>query len=265
MNRLVEIICIGNELLTGHTLNTNAQWIADKVTRGGGIVERVTVIRDEVDEIAVCVKESMGRRPMLIIITGGLGPTYDDKTLEGLARALELKLVVSKKAISMLKRKYQKTAHADLTPTRYKMAIIPTGAKPLENPVGHAPAVTLKHGSCTIFSLPGVPSEMQSVFAKHVLPVLRHKVGKFVRGDVTIQTKGVSESMLAPYLDIMISENPHIYVKSHPKGYNSGVSTLHVNISCEARDRKTLHRYLKKAVDQMKFYIQKEGGSSKEI
>lgn len=265
MNRSVEIICVGNELLTGHTLNTNAHWMAREVTKVGGMVRRVTVIRDEVDEISRSIKESVKRKPLWIIISGGLGPTYDDKTLQGLAKALGRKLTVNKEAVNMLRRKYVKTANPSLTPWRYKMATMPVNSKPLDNPVGHAPAAMVKHDSCTIFALPGVPREMESIFSKYIIPILRKNIGKFVRKEMNLETKGIVESVLAPYLDIVITKNPDIYVKSHPKGYNKGVSTLHINITAEGRDSKTAGRYLKEAVKQMKFFIKEAGGSVREI
>lgn len=265
MNRSVEIICVGNELLNGYTLNTNAHWMANEIANVGGVVRRVTVVRDEIDEIHASIKESLRRKPKWVIISGGLGPTYDDKTLQGLAKALRRKLIVSKEAAHMLRRKYVKTSNPVLTPSRYKMATIPAGSKPLENPVGHAPAVMVKHGSCTIFSLPGVPREMESIFSMHVLPVLKQSIGKFIRADVRLETKSVMESILSPYLDIVVAKNPEVYIKSHPRGYSKGISTLHVNIATEARDRKTAKRNLKKAVRQMKFYVKKAGGSVKQI
>jgi molybdenum cofactor synthesis domain-containing protein len=265
MNRNVEIICVGNELLTGHTLNTNAHWLSSEITDAGGIVRRVTVIRDEIEEIVSSVKESLKRKHAYIIISGGLGPTYDDKTLQGLAKALGRRLVVNKKAVNMLKRKYVKTSHPTLTPSRYKMATIPMGAEPLENPVGHAPAVMIKENSCLVFSLPGVPREMQSIFSVHILPIIKRRIGKFVRMSVSLETKGVTESMLSPYIDTVVAKNPNVYVKSHPKGYNKGVSILHVNIAAEAKSRKDANMYLKKASREMKLYVAKSGGSAREI
>ncbi len=265
MNRSVEIICVGNELLIGHTLNTNAHWVANEITNAGGIVSRVTVVRDEIEQIATSIKESLGRKPFWVIISGGLGPTYDDKTLLALAKALGQRLVVNKEAVDMLKCKYVKTSNPAITPSRYKMATMPIRSKPLENPVGHAPAVMVKHGSCTIFALPGVPREMESIFSMHILPLLKRRVGSFVRKEINIETKGVMESVLAPFLDMVVAKNPNVYIKSHPKGYSKGVSTLHVNITAEAGNMKTANKYLRRAVQQTKLAIEEAGGSVKQI
>ena len=263
--RFVEIISVGNELLTGHTLNTNAHWLAKQITDAGGIVKRVTIVRDEVNEIASSIRESLGRKASWIIISGGLGPTYDDKTLQGLAKALGQKLVLNEKAVGMLERKYSKTPNPVLTVPRIKMATMPARAKPLENPVGHAPAVMVKHGSCTLFSLPGVPAEMMAIFVKHILPVLKHKIGRLVRIESSLEATNIMESVVAPYLDRVVANNPKVYIKSHPRGYSKGVSILHINLACESSSRKLARQYLRKAVREMKQAVRDAGGKVQEI
>jgi molybdenum cofactor synthesis domain-containing protein len=79
----MEIICIGNELLIGKIANTNAQWISRQATLLGINVKRITVVSDELEEISEAIREALKRRTRFIITTGGLGPTFDDKTLQG--------------------------------------------------------------------------------------------------------------------------------------------------------------------------------------
>ena len=105
---IVEILCVGNELLSGITLNTNAHWIAAQVAKAGGTVERVTVVGDDLGAISTAVKESLARKPDILVTTGGLGATYDDMTLEGVARALGRKVSLDKEAVEMLKRSYRR-------------------------------------------------------------------------------------------------------------------------------------------------------------
>ena len=92
---IVELICIGNELLIGKTLNTNAHWLAKRITSLGLKVRRITTVEDSLEEISSAIKEALLRKPRFIITTGGLGPTFDDKTLEGIAKALNLELKVN--------------------------------------------------------------------------------------------------------------------------------------------------------------------------
>jgi molybdenum cofactor synthesis domain-containing protein len=246
-------------------LNTNAHWIAKQVTDAGGIVKRVTIVRDEVNAIASAIRESLRRQVYWIIVSGGLGPTYDDKTLQGLARALGKKLVINKKAVRMLRRKYQRTSNPTLTPSRIKMATLPAKAEPLENPIGHAPAVLVKHASCLIFSLPGVPTEMMAIFTKHMTPVLKRKIGGIFRIETNLETTSVMESVIAPYLHKVVASNPKVYIKSHPRGYKKGISKLHISLVCESKSLGIAEKSLRRAVREMKQSVIDAGGKTREI
>jgi nicotinamide-nucleotide amidase len=140
----MEIICVGNELLIGKTLNTNAKWIAKQAMVLGLAVKRVTVVADNVSEIANAVREALGRKPQFLITTGGLGPTFDDETLEGIAAALDRKLTVNAQALIMVEEKYKTyarergTVPVELTQARVKMATLPENAEPMLNSIGTA-------------------------------------------------------------------------------------------------------------------------------
>src|SRR5512136_1705972 len=102
----MEIVCIGNELLIGKISNTNAQWMSKRATCLGITVRRITVVADEVEEISAVIREALQRKPQFIATTGGLGPTFDDKTLQGLSRALNRRLEINQEALRMVKEKY---------------------------------------------------------------------------------------------------------------------------------------------------------------
>jgi nicotinamide-nucleotide amidase len=165
---IVEILCVGTELLSGITLNTNADWLCGEITNVGGIVRRVTVVRDDLSEISSAARESLAREPSIVITTGGLGATYDDMTLEGIAVALGKKVMIDVMAIEMLKKSYaMHKLHQEMTDSRLKMATIPERSTPIQNPVGTAPAIMDQAGGITIFCLPGVPSEMKAIVKSH--------------------------------------------------------------------------------------------------
>jgi nicotinamide-nucleotide amidase len=219
---IVEILCIGTELLSGITLNTNAYWLCSEITNVGGVMRRVTVVRDDLIEISSAVRESLARKPNILITTGGLGATYDDMTLEGLAVALGKKAELNNRAVEMLKKSYaRRKLHYELTESRLKMATIPEGSTPIQNPVGSAPAVMEQAGGISIFCLPGVPSEMKAIFEEHILPLIKKSVGKFVAEELNYNTKGLTEAMIAPVLIKIVKSHPKnmIYLKTHPRGY----------------------------------------------
>jgi nicotinamide-nucleotide amidase len=219
---IVEILCIGTELLSGITLNTNAYWLCSEITNVGGVVRRVTVVRDDLNEISSAARESLARKPNILITTGGLGATYDDITLEALATAFGKKVVLDSRAVEMLKKSYARhKLHYELTESRLKMATIPEGSTPIQNPIGSAPAITEQAGGISIFCLPGVPSEMKAIFEEHILPRIKKSVGKFVAEELNYNTRGLTEAMIAPVLIEIVKSHPKnmIYLKTHPRGY----------------------------------------------
>jgi nicotinamide-nucleotide amidase len=219
----IEIISVGNELLIGKVLNTNASWMAKRATSLGTAVSRITVISDDIPEISKAVLEAAKRKPRFIITTGGLGPTFDDKTLEGLAKALKQSLKVNEKALGMVKKKYDeyhregRMESIELTPPRVKMATMPESAEPLHNPVGTAPGVKLNLRGTTLIALPGVPSEMEAIFEESVVPLLKREAGGIVFFEASIFADSIMESTLAPLIDKVMHDNAYIYIKSHPK------------------------------------------------
>lgn len=225
-NRTVEIISIGNELLIGHTLDTNSHWIAKRITRMGWTLQRITQIRDSLSEISSGILESIRRNPGVLITIGGLGPTYDDMTLSGIARALRTRMGLNREALELVKERYRKLQiKPRLTSYRRKMATLPRGSRPLPNPVGTAPGVMLKVGRTTLLSLPGVPSEMRAIFRRSVIPLLKTTNGKSPT-NAQLKIAGIIESALAPILDSVRRAYPRLYFKSHPRGRETGVRPL---------------------------------------
>jgi len=265
MNQRVEIICIGSELLIGKTLNTNAHWLAKRATTFGITVKRITVVGDDVNEIAVAVHEALKRKPKFIITTGGLGPTFDDKTLEGIAKALNRKLEVNEKALKMVREKYEtyfrkgRMEKVELTPPRVKMATLPERAEPLPNPVGTAPGVIIEMEVTFLIALPGVPAEMEAIFEEFVAPLLKKEAGELTFFETSIYADGIMESALAPLIDKAMHDNPHVYIKSHPKG-EERKPHIEIHFSTTAKNSKIARDRLGKAMVQLSELAHENGG-----
>jgi len=244
MSTEMEIICVGNELLIGKTLNTNATWMAKLATSLGVEVRRITVVSDDVDEIAEATVEALTRKPQFIITTGGLGPTFNDKTLEGIAKALRRKLETNEKALKMVKEKYEAYAKegrmekVDLTPPRVKMAMLPESAEPLCNSVGTAPGVLIEAKGAFLIALPGVPSEMKVIFEESVVPLLKKQAGDLTFFETSIFAGSIMESTLAPLIDKVMHDNASVYIKSHPKG-EENIPHIELHFSTTAKDSRT--------------------------
>ncbi|MEM3078476.1 MAG: nicotinamide mononucleotide deamidase-related protein [Nitrososphaerales archaeon] len=256
---------VGNELLIGKILNTNAHWLAKVITELGGFVKRCTVVRDDVDDISSAIEESMERGTNWLIISGGLGPTYDDKTLQGVAKALNRELVVDTYALKMVEKKYESMAHhgmikkVDLTPARLKMAKLPKGSKALPNPIGTAPGVMIDEGDRKIICLPGVPTEMEGIFKESIVPMIKNVIKNFYHEE-SIHITGIVESDLAPLIDKALANNPFVYIKSHPKGHEEGISKIEIQVTALSEEPSIVKKRVKDALKQLKSIIIERGG-----
>lgn len=263
-----EIVSIGNEILIGKTLNTNAQWLAKRMTSIGLEIRRITTVGDDLEEISSIIREALKRKPRFIITTGGLGPTFDDKTLEGIAKALEIKLETNEEALKMVEAKYEQYVkegsmeRAELTPHRVKMATLPEGAKPLPNPVGTAPGVLIEVKDTVIIALPGVPQEMKAIFEESILPLLRKESKNLIFYEAELEVRGIVESEIAPLIDEVMHDNPYVYIKSHPRG-GERVSKIILHFSTTASESTTAQNRVGKAIVQLSEMIKKKGGEIK--
>jgi molybdenum cofactor synthesis domain-containing protein len=234
---LFELITVGYEILDGRILNTNSKWLAEKITAMGGKIIKMVTVGDSLKDISSSIREALRRRVDWIITSGGLGPTYDDLTLQGVAKALNRRLALNRVAYEMLKERYSILAKQgvvdspELTPSRIKMAMFPKGAKPLRNKVGSAPGVIIKHGKTWIACLPGVPAELYSIFEEELQPLILKTIKRIYRVDRTIHVRKVAESSIAPKIEYLVRKYPGLYLKTHPKTIEAGVSRIEIQVS----------------------------------
>ncbi|MCE4615349.1 MAG: nicotinamide mononucleotide deamidase-related protein [Desulfurococcales archaeon] len=223
------IISIGNELLIGRIVNTNASWLAKKLVFLGFNVERIIVVPDNKDDIIEELRRSLSKAEVTIT-TGGLGPTYDDMTTDAVAHAVNRKIVLDNRALKLVEKFYN-NKNMELTPERVKMAYVPEDATIIENPVGAAPAYIIEIGGKTIVVLPGVPNEMKEIFETYVEKYLREKYASHIYlVEYYVIVKGVPESSLAPVINQLSKEHKNIYLKSHPKGHETSNPILDIRV-----------------------------------
>ena len=241
MTCIVEILSVGNELLLGNTINTNASWLSSHVTSLGGEVTRITTVGDNLGEISGAIKETLRRAPDLLITTGGIGPTFDDMTLQGVAKALGRRIKLDKEAVRLIREHYTRRFHESIefTKPRLKMARIPRGSTPLHNPVGTAPAVSLSVRETEIFCLPGVPSEAKAIFRESISRRIRAKAGGKAFYEKWVKVSGIMESTLAPIIDRVMSHWGGVYIKSHPRGVEAS-GRPHIELHFSTLSRKPM-------------------------
>src|SRR5207245_2562948 len=164
--------------------------------------------------------------PRVLHTMGGLRRSHDDITLAGIARAVNKPLRLNEEALELVRDHYRRLeSNPKLTKYRTKMATLPQGSVPLPNPVGTAPGVRMQQSSTTLFSLPGVPSEMRAIFRYSIIPYLE-SFNTTRPKEVEVKITGIIESALAPILDHARKIYPKLYFKSHPKGRETGIRPL---------------------------------------
>ena len=162
----VEILSIGSEIVLGSVINTNASFISKELTRAGYSVTCVTSLPDDPEAITKTL-DQIFERSDLLIVTGGLGPTTDDRTRKVFAEFFQTTFVASSEVAEEIGKRFGK----DLS-SLSDQSLVPKGAKVFVNPIGTAPSVALSKGKKTAFLLPGVPKEMKVLFSEQILPYL---------------------------------------------------------------------------------------------
>jgi len=230
--RKASIVSIGNEVLSGQTIDTNAAYLGKKLLSIGIPVVSSYTIGDEIDSIL----RSLGFASSdaeVIIVTGGLGPTDDDLTRQALARFLGTELQLQDELLQTIQDLFT-SRNWQMSSKNKIQAYIPAGTKALANNLGTAPGIMAEVEGKMLFALPGVPSEMKRMFDESVLPELQ----RFASGQVVVVRKlrcfGTGESNIAELIGPLMQRgrNPLINCTA-----SSGVITLTINATAEDKDK----------------------------
>ena len=191
-----EIISIGNEILIGDTVNTNASWLGQILTDNGVEVIGVHSVGDDLGQVKSTLRRSM-KQCELVISTGGLGPTHDDLTKKALQELFESGMVVDEDVLNFIKKTFKKR-NIPFSQSNYQQAEVPDNAEVLFNEQGTAPGLWFHEMGCRLAVLPGVPHEMKYLMKEKVLPKIRelltegrHRFSRY------ILTAGIGESTLS--------------------------------------------------------------------
>jgi nicotinamide-nucleotide amidase len=200
---IVEIVTIGDELLLGYTIDTNAAHLARALASIGVNLVRRTTVGDAPDEIAHGVAAAL-ERTGAVITTGGLGPTSDDRSKAAVAAVFGRAMEIDAEHLAWMEERWRKRFNRPLPETNRNQAMLPAGARKLENRHGSAPGIWLEDERGWVAMLPGVPREMRGMFADTLLPLVEARVsaGTVVRSR-TLRTVSVPESALADRIDTM--------------------------------------------------------------
>lgn len=203
-----EIIAVGTELLLGQIVNTNAQYISERLSQAGVSVFFETVVGDNPARLTSALSLAMSRADILII-TGGLGPTADDLTKETAAELCGKKLVLHQPSLDAIKGFFDSIGR-EMTQNNVKQAMMPEGCIILKNDYGTAPGCIIEKDNKYIVLMPGPPREMKPMFDEQVFPFLKNLCGKGIYSRV-LRIFGIGESALEEQIrDLTQSTNPTV-------------------------------------------------------
>jgi len=260
----IELFSIGTELVLGQIQDTNAHWIAQQTLQLGGELRRVTMLRDDFDEMTEALDSAIQRETALILTTGGLGPTPDDMTVAVVASLIGTKPIVCDETIAEYRKHREMSENDPLNEALTKMATVPETAQVLQNPAGWAPCISVSHKESTIMMMPGPPREMKSIFETHIQPL----IVKRYRAEISTARVHVSmfEAEVSPLMQKVMERHPDVYLKAYVSLREAGENTMPVDLVSTSNDKDESETQLQLAIDYFKKLVTDAGKtfSSKE-
>ena len=189
----IEIVSVGNEVLSGRTLDTNFAYLARALEEASVQVAWHTTVGDSPQSIAEALRRGLERADA-VVMTGGLGPTPDDVTRKAVAGALDRPLQLDEEVLARIRERAKRSGRK-LPASVESQALLPRGARAWANPVGTAPGILIEQREKPVILLPGVPQEMEALATEFVIPFLRERTGRHVES-FTLRTLGLFESQL---------------------------------------------------------------------
>ena len=246
-----QIISIGDEILIGQIVNTNAAWIANYLTSEGIECTKITTVSDSKRSIVTALKNAVDNSE-LVIITGGLGPTNDDITKHTLCSFFNDKLERNNDVLSDIKKFFKQKGRSNILDLNKDQALVPSKSKVIRNPLGTAPGIWLSQNNCEVLALPGVPYEMK-ILVEHFFREFKknRKLDSIVQK--TIFIRNIPESQLAYMLkeweasinkDIKLAYLPSPgVVRLRLSGISNSKAKIESLIQCELDKLNSIVKY----------------------
>lgn len=192
----IHVVTIGDEILNGYTLNTNAAYIGNEFSSNQLKVSRTSVVGDNEQDIITEIRECLQKND-IVVLTGGLGPTHDDITKDCIVKLYNTELVLNKEVLNNIKQIFAKKGR-EITPSNEQQAYVPKIARVINNSFGTAPGMWIEKDKKILIALPGVPHEMKEMLHADVIPELINATGanKKVTKVKSLSTTGIPESVL---------------------------------------------------------------------
>ncbi len=255
----IELFSIGTELVLGQIQDTNAHWISQQVLQLGGELRRVTMLRDDSDEMTEALDSAIHRETSLILTTGGLGPTPDDMTVAVVASLIGTKPVVSEETLAEFRKRREMSENDPLNDALMKMATVPGTAEVLQNPAGWAPCISVQHKQSTIMMMPGPPREMKAIFETHIQPLIIERY----RAEISTARVFVSmfEAGVSPLMQKVMQRHPEVYLKAYVSLRSAENNTMPIDLVSTSSDKVESEKNLQLATNYFKELVLEAGKS----
>ena len=234
-----EVINVGSEILSGKTLNTNGQYICDKLLSLNLDTIFNTIIKDDRTNIELALKRSD-----IIIYTGGLGPTHDDFTKEVVCERLNIKLILNNKILENMKEHF-KSRGIIMSDNNIKQAYIPENCTVLKNEKGTAPGYLIESKKNILILLPGPPGEMKDMFEKSVIPLIS-KLSNIKIKSETISTIGIGESKLEELIKDIIEKYKQASIATY-----ASKGKVDIRVTFNSETEQDTNRLLNDIIDDL--------------
>ena len=225
----VEVVTVGSELLHGLVRNTNLDMIAEVLAEAGLDVAYHTTVGDDAERMGEVFRTAVHRAD-IVVATGGLGPTPDDITRKVIATVFRRRLILDQVVLDRIRARFRERG-LEMPAINETQALIPRGARVIENVRGTAPGLHFEHLKTEVFALPGVPSEAEEMLRGYVLRYLKGITAGQERGLRVVRTIGIAESALAERLTGFENEEPELSL-----GFIASTSGVDVHVSAASRD-----------------------------
>ena len=246
------IFCVGRDLLEGIVLDRNANFIATRLSDLGIRVRSIQTVDGVQTEMVAALRAAVATAPNYVFCAGGMGPSHDDITRDAVAEVFGLPLEKNTVAVEMVERAFRRllakggTTSAAMNDTRLRIAHLPKGARPFENPVGTGPACMVVARGITCVLLPGVPEELQRIFSLHVAPMLKAEGLANLRKTRTIDYAGHDESAISAVLADHGKRFPGVSSRTIRHGTEESMS-IRITLFGEHTDAHALDELLERA------------------
>ena len=242
---VVELISVGTEILLGNIVNTNAAFLSEKCAQLGLSLYYQTVVGDNPERLEETLRLALGRSDV-VILGGGLGPTQDDLTKEITAKVFGKNLVEDAHTRERIQKYFETRGIKEITENNWKQALVPEGARVVDNDNGTAPGLILEENGKIAILLPGPPNEMKPMFNQDIFPYLHQKQPETIVSEM-IKICGIGESKAETMIADLIAAQANPTIATYAK-----TGEVHLRVTAKAENETAAKKLMKPVIRELK-------------